>query len=422
MTTATSRIGRGAWLLRKWSREIWVRAGLFSLAAVATAVLAAVAGPYIPADIEVKLAANSVGGILNILASSMLAVTTFSLSIMVAAYASATSSVTPHSIKLLLGDSVAQNTLATFIGSFLFSIVGIIGLAAGIYSDSGRIILFAATLGVIAVITGALLRWIDQLGKFGRVGDMIRRVEEATIEPARQLGRLDRLGARPPVAIPAHALPLYCADIGHIQHIDMARLETIAQNHDLTIHVAVLPGSYLHPHRAAAHVEGTPDDETAKAIRASFSIGNDREFDQDPRFGMIVLSEIASRALSPAVNDPGTAIEVLGAGLRVLLAYAAACDEGPGEDEDKRFDRVHAPDLDIDDLFAAFFNPIARDGAAMVEVQMRLQFALQTLAENAPTLFGSAARAQSRLAFERSGAMATHHDRAVVAKRAAWAA
>ena len=168
--SSKSLIGRGTWLLRKWSRHIWIRASLVSLAAVAIAVLAALAAPYIPADIQIKLAADSVGGILVILASSMLAVTTFSLSIMVSAYSSATSNVTPHSIKLLLSDSVAQNTLATFIGSFLFSIVGIIGLAAGLYSDSGRIILFAATLAVILIITTALLRGIEQLGKLSAPG------------------------------------------------------------------------------------------------------------------------------------------------------------------------------------------------------------------------------------------------------------
>ena len=45
--------------------------------------------------------------------------------------------------------------------------------------------------------------------------------------------------------------------------------------------------------------------EDAEAIAATFVIGGSRVFDQDPRFGLLVLSEIASRALSPAVNDPG---------------------------------------------------------------------------------------------------------------------
>ncbi|MBG6120258.1 putative membrane protein DUF2254 [Sphingobium sp. AEW010] len=112
-----SLLGGTAWLLRQFRKQIWVRASLFSGAAVIVALLAALIGPYLPYDPNLTLAAGSVDHILNILASSMLAVTTFSLSIMVAAYSAATSNVTPRSTKLLLTDSAAQNTLATFVGA-----------------------------------------------------------------------------------------------------------------------------------------------------------------------------------------------------------------------------------------------------------------------------------------------------------------
>lgn len=78
-----SVVGRTAWLLRQFRKQIWVRAALFSVAAVVVAILAALIGPYIPYDPGLTLASGSVDHILNILASSMLAVTTFSLSIMV---------------------------------------------------------------------------------------------------------------------------------------------------------------------------------------------------------------------------------------------------------------------------------------------------------------------------------------------------
>ena len=96
------------WLLHQIRKKIWVRAALFSLAAVLVAILAAVVGPYIPYDPSLTLASGSVGHILNILASSMLAVTTFSLSIMASAYSSATSHVTPRSTKLLIADPIGD--------------------------------------------------------------------------------------------------------------------------------------------------------------------------------------------------------------------------------------------------------------------------------------------------------------------------
>ena len=83
-----------------------------------------------------------------------------------------------------------------------------------------------------------------------------------------------------------------------------------------------MPGSFVHPAAQLLWVHGAvPGEQLADALRSAFTIGNERSFDQDPRFGLIVLSEIASRALSPGVNDPGTAISVIGRLVRVLSCW-----------------------------------------------------------------------------------------------------
>lgn len=416
--SGASLIGRTTWLLRQFRKQLWVRATMFSLAAVLTAVLAAVLDRYIPYEPNLTLAAGAVDHILDILATSMLAVTTFSLSIMVSAYSAATSNVTPRSTKLLLDDSVAQNTLATFIGSFLFSIVGIIGLAAGFYGDKGRIILFLATLVVIALIAGALLVWIEQLGKFGRVGDTINRVAKAAIPAAEFLAGVPRLGACEAVPIPDEAQEIVIDTSGYVEHIDAPELARIADEHVLTIHLTVLPGAFVHPKKPVAHATPSADEHVMSEIAACFTLGRVREFDQDPQFGLIVLSEIASRALSPAVNDPGTAVDVIDTGVRVLIAYARAHDER----EEPRFERLHAPDLEVGDLFGDFFNPIARDGAGLIEVHIRLQSALRALAENAPELYGDAARHFAAIALRRANnALTDEHDRKRLRDYTGWA-
>lgn len=403
--------------LRRLAKAVWVRAAAFSLAAVATALLAAFIGPYIPYDPKLTLAAGSVDAILNILATSMLAVTTFSLSVMVAAYSSATSNVTPRATRLLREDPVAQNTLATFVGSFLFSIVGIIGLSAGVYEGKGRIILFAATLIVLVVITVMLLRWIDHIGRLGRVSDTIHRIEAAALPVAAYWGRHPRLGARAPVAVPQGAGRIVGHDVGYVGHIDIKELSKLADQHDLIVHLAVLPGTFVHPVRPLAHVVPAVGEDLACEIADCFLIEPERSFDHDLRFGLVVLSEVASRALSPAVNDPGTAIEVLGAGLRVLLAYSG----GLRSADATTHTRLHAPDLSTDDLFDDFFNAIARDGSSLVEVQLRLQAVLEALAASDPGLFGPVARAHARLALARAETeLKADHDRAQVVAAAAW--
>ncbi|RXD06663.1 DUF2254 domain-containing protein [Sphingomonas sp. UV9] len=377
----------GFYILRQITKRIWFRASLFSVAAIVTALVAAWIAPFIPYELSLRVGGKAVDNILTILASSMLAVTTFALSASVTAYGSATSTVTPRATQLLVDDRFTQNALSTFVGTFLFSIVGIIALTTGLYGAEGRVVLFFATIVIVAVIAITLLRWIQHLSSFGRVRDTIERVETIARRAMQAWAEAPHLGAQPPVAVPSETSPVYPAETGYVAHIDVAGLARIADKHTLTIHIAELPGAFVFTERALAHVAGAIDDQVRAAIEKTFSILTDREFEQDPRFGLIVLSEIASRALSPAVNDPGTAIRVLGAGQRVLSDLV---DTKRGAEAAHL--RVHAPALEVDDMFDDFFRPIARDGASIIEVQLRLIATLNGLATHAPDVFGETAR------------------------------
>lgn len=112
-------ISRWKWMLKQTIKKLWFRATLFAIVAIITALLSILFKSMIPESVSVKVGAEAVDNILNILASSMLAVTTFSLSIMVTAYGSATTNVTPRATRLVVEDVTTQNVLATFIGSFL---------------------------------------------------------------------------------------------------------------------------------------------------------------------------------------------------------------------------------------------------------------------------------------------------------------
>ncbi|QUS35065.1 DUF2254 domain-containing protein [Falsirhodobacter algicola] len=392
-------LGKWRWLLSRLTRRLWIRATAIGLLGVAAAVLAIVADRFIPWDMP-TLGANAVDTVLGIIASSMLAVTTFSLSVVTAAYSSATSNVTPRATQLIMEDSVTQNTLATFVGSFLFSLVGIIVLQTGAYGEQGRTVLFVFTVAVVALIVVMLLRWIDHLNSLGRVADTTARVERAT-RKAMEARLKDRwLGGVPatgPAGRPGRT-PLLARDTGYVQHVDMARLQDLAEDAGARLHLAILPGAFVCTGQPVAFLEGDlPDPEDAAR---AFTIGSGRSFDQDPRFGMIVLSEVASRALSPAINDSGTAIDVIGRGTRLLLLWA----EGLAKTEPRppRFARVVVPDLVAADLFDDLFTAIARDGAGVVQVQIRLQKALAALGGASHPEYPGLARDHALSAFARA--------------------
>ncbi|MFL9813266.1 DUF2254 domain-containing protein [Stutzerimonas sp. VN223-3] len=394
-------VERWKWFLIRISKRPWFRASLFSVLGVATALLALAVAPYIPDDIPTKIGSDAVDNILGVLASSMLAVTTFSLSIMVAAYGSATSNVTPRAISLLVEDPTTQNTLSTFIGSFIFSLVGIIALSTGLYGDKGRVVLFAVTIGVVVLIVYALLRWIDQLSGLGRVAETTARVEDAATKALCQRIEQPFLGGCPlvvdPRALPG-ARPLFPTKVGFVQHIDMPALGLLTKEESSSVYICVLPGTFVEPTQPIAWTIGI-EDECEGQLRDAFIIGAQRTFDRDPRFGVTVLAEIASRALSPAMNDQGTAIDVIGRGVRVLSHLSR-----PVAPEEPLFRRVFAPGLSVADMLDDFFTPIARDGAALIEVGIRLQQGLASLGRLGDAAVTVAANRHVELALKRAEA------------------
>ncbi|MER1968519.1 DUF2254 family protein [Castellaniella sp. GW247-6E4] len=215
---------RWRWIFTQLTRRLWVRASIIGLMGIAAAALAAVIERFIPWPLPTTIGADSVDGILNIIASSMLAVTTFSLSVMTAAYGSATSNVTPRATTLLIEDQLTQTVLSTFIGSFLFSIVGIVVLKTGAYGDRGRFVLFVVTIAVIALVVISLLRWIDHLTRLGRVGETTERVERAARQAINDRMSKPFLGGKPLTdmkgQIPEDAIAVRGQEIGYILHID----------------------------------------------------------------------------------------------------------------------------------------------------------------------------------------------------------
>jgi uncharacterized membrane protein len=407
-------ISRWQWLLRQITRRLWVHACLFSLLAVAAVLITLVAAPYIPLDLPGKIGANAVGSILSILASSMLAVTTFSLNVMVTAYGTVTGNITPRATRLLVEDSRTQNVLGTFIGSFLFSLLGIVFLNMGIYGHQGRAILFIFTMGVIVLIVITFLRWIDHLTRLGRVDETTKQVEQATARALLDRAEHPYLGGRPlnpAIDIPATARPITYDGIGYIQYIDIDSLSAWAEEHEAQVFVMAPPGTFIDPGRPVAWVAGVDvSNDHAQTPCKAFTIDGNRSFDQDPRFGLEVLSEIASRALSPAVNDPGTAIDVIGRAVRILALWA---ERRRDVKSDKyMYPRIWVPPILADELFDDIFTPIARDGASLIEVQIRLQKALWSLSRLDNKRFAPSAARHSRQALARAEvAMALEFDK-----------
>src|SRR5690606_16264369 len=120
--------------------------------------------------------------------------------------------------------------------------------------------------------------------------------------------------------------PVTHPQIGYIRYINTAAISRIAESLETPIYLSRRTGAFNDSVQPLAYVECPKDteniDKIMDRVRSAFSIGGERSFEQDPRYGLIVLTEIASRALSNATNDSGTAIGVIGTLVRVMAPLA----------------------------------------------------------------------------------------------------
>ncbi len=407
---------RWDWILRRATRQLWVSAVGYALLALASVFLGTLLGPMIPASMDF-VGPEAVDRVLGILASSMLAVTIFSLATMVSAHGLVTGSTSPRATPLVIDTEVTRHALGVFIGSFLFSLVGVVALQAGLYDSRGHVVLFLVTIGVIALMVLVLLRWIDHLARLAKVSETTDRVEAAALDALLQRARSPGLGCRasrdPAGEAPEDSVEVYPKRIGYVGHIDMAELVSLSREREVDIYVLADPGRFVDFTGPIALVAGREARDVAEgdALRNAFSIGTTRTFDFDPRFGLIVLGEIASRALSPGINDAGTAIDVIGRAVRILCLWERAMAEREQDDRDG-LPRVWLPTIEADDLMDDIFTPIAHDAAANPVVQVRLQKALAVLAAlGNPALDRAARRHSARALQQAEAALLTDFDR-----------
>lgn len=406
--------------LDRLTRSIWFLPVAYAIGALLSLLAASLLAPLVPQGLPRLVGSDATAGVLRILASSLLAVAIFAIGSLVSALNATATSATPRARRLITADRVAQNTIAVFIGTFIFAILALIGISTGYYEGPAQVILLGFTLLVIAVVISNLISWIDQISRLGGVEEAINMVARATEASFRAEAKEPMLGGRALMRVPADAAPVHLEQIGFVQLVDGAALDRAAEQAGCELYVLVRPGDHVSPDWPVVQASAALDPETLGLVRAAFVVGDRRSFEADPRFGLNCLSEIASRALSPGINDPGTAIDVLSTELRVIAGWRSGEPAEEDGDPPSR-PRLHVAPISPGACLEAAFRRIGRDGAGILEVQTQLQTALGVLASHDPATFAAPARGLSNEAMERAAEALTEREASEL-RRAADAA
>jgi uncharacterized membrane protein len=322
--------------------------------------------------------------VLSTIAASMITVAGVTFSITIVALTLASQQFGPRLLRNFLRDFGNQVVLGTFVATFLYCLLVLRTVRGS--DDEEFVPHLAVTVGVaLAMVSlGVLIFFIHHVATSIQASRIIANVAH-DLEDA-----IDRLfpeaigkdaaraeSLRPSAEVPSRmggARAVLAEATGYVQAIDAGGLMSVAREHDLVVRVHARPGAFVRKGGVLVTIAATPGqahgDDTP--FRDVFIIGSDRTGTQDVTFFIDQLVELAVRALSPGINDPGTARLCIDRLEQALCQLA-----GRHIPSAERYDaegrvRVLASPLTFQDAVKSAFDEIARYGRSSVSVTCRL--------------------------------------------------
>jgi uncharacterized membrane protein len=214
--------------------------------------------------------------------------------------------------------------------------------------------------------------------------DLLRVIEVYNTESRRQ-AKVDPRSNGSPVTSPEAqpGRPIYSKQKGYIQYIDPDLVLPLAVEYDLTIHLIRKAGHFIQPGDliAFAYPQMNINPEIAAQISSAYRLGNHRTPEQDLEYAVNQLVEVAVRAMSPAINDPFTAItclDHLGAGLS-SFDDKGFLQNSNYYDTEGRLRLIFSP-VTFTELLDASFNMIRHASRDNPDVLLAVLKAIETIA------------------------------------------
>ena len=329
--------------------------------------------------------------ILSSIATAMMTVVSIVFAILLMTLTLASTQFSPRIIISFVRDNVTQQTLGIFLGTFLYCL-GALPAARNLPAKFCPVVtVFGAMVMAFLCVTW-LLFFIIHISRAVSVTHLVDRIARETEDMIKQTlpeMRGEGEGVQKTVS-PAHVdaagMPILSDTSGYILSINNERLFTLAKTHDLSIAVTRRIGHFVPAGIPILGISGkgkvTP--ELDKSLRKAFNIGTIRTLDADIEFGILQIVDIALKAVSPAINDPSTAINCIDQLSSILIQFAMHKEPQTEFYYPEGTLRVSIPWLGFDRILESAFEQVRLYAQADVAVSLRLLRAFSDIASTLP--------------------------------------
>jgi len=234
----------------------------------------------------------------------------------------------PRIVVSFARDRVTQWTLGIFLGTFSYCMAALPAARSLPHPFAPVATVLGAMLLALACVAWLLyfIHHISQAISVNQIVDRIASETEAMIdEMMPHPRRTTRMPDNDHVDPSAWETPVFSDASGYIRFIDTERLVAVAKSHRIKVHVLRRVGQFVPAGIPLLRVyKGERlSPEGIDQLRQSFDLGPSRTLQQDLEFGVLQIVDIALKAISPAVNDPSTAISCVDQLSRILIRFTS---------------------------------------------------------------------------------------------------
>ena len=382
---------------RTWWTSLWRPFWAVPLAIVLAAVAVGAFLPELDKVLALDMPYIFQGGpdgarsLLSTIATAMISVTGLVFSITMVVLQLAANQFTPRVLDAFLGSRITQVTLGLFAASFVYSLT-VMRSVRGDFDDIEAFVpQTSVTLAFVIVLAaiGMFLAFINHITTSTQVGAIISRVgRETTSVIETMYPAAEEAGALPlswsPEPGTPHAVVTVNKREGYVSQLRYAALTEKAAKADAVIDILVAVGTHVIAGQPVARIWGMAeiDDDLSAAVHEGISLDKDRWMHQDPAYGIRRLVDIGDRALSPGVNDPTTAVQVIHELHTVLRTLVQLEHPSPYVTRDGEVRILHRPQKTADMVRLAV-EELQHYGADTLQIRPRLEEMLEDLLEAA---------------------------------------
>lgn len=293
----------------------------------------------------------------------------------------ASSQLSPRIMRTFVRSNVVTATLAVFMATFVYAITTLSAIQPG--TDSVDPFEPFVAYYVLLVLVGAtLVMFIGYVSHVVRLIRIHHVLDQVVGETSRAIERSEhQVQERRDLAAPAGApggAVVTAGRGGVVNLVDVHALAALGDRTDSVIVLRARVGDHLAASQVLAEViDGAGP--SPEQVRRHVHLAPDRTVHQDPAFGLRQIVDVAARALSPAVNDPTTAVQAIDRITDLLVDLGARPDPPTHWLGTSGIVRVVQPVRSWDDLVDLAFDEIRQFGAGSVQVSRRLVAALDDL-------------------------------------------